>query len=159
MRVWTVHARQERPLTGGPGEPGMPNPWAAPGATVPAVAPTSRLTPGDPVALVPEGFSWAAFFLSVIWLLWHRLWLAALLFAVLGFALAALLPMALAGPAQLALGFLLGAHAHDLRRRALARRGLAELGVVAARDQDAALARLLAERPDLAAPLARAALA
>ena len=158
MRVWTVHAREVPPASRGqgPAEPGASNPWAPP-AAVPASPP--RPASGDPVALVPEGFSWAAFFLSVIWLLWHRLWLVALLFAVLSFALGALLPVALAGPVQLALAVLLGAHAHDLRRGALARKGLQEVGVVAARDQDAALARLLAERPDLAAPLSRAALA
>jgi hypothetical protein len=50
----------------------------------------------------------------------------------------------------LALQFLRAAHAQDLRRAALARRGRPAAHVVAAADQDAALARLLDARPDLA---------
>jgi Protein of unknown function (DUF2628) len=30
-------------------------------------------------AFVPEGFSWGAFVFAPLWLVWHRLWLAALL--------------------------------------------------------------------------------
>ncbi len=39
--------------------------------------------PGDPEALeraqvVPDGFSWAAFFFTALWFFAHRLWLAGL---------------------------------------------------------------------------------
>jgi hypothetical protein len=108
------------------------------------------------VVLVREGFSWLAFLFNVLWLLWHRLWLAALGYLVLAVLVGALLPGGGVGfAAGLALQFLLGAHANDLRRWALARRGYAQAHVVAERDQDAALARLLAQRPDLAGLWAR----
>ena len=49
--------------------------------------------PGDADALeradlVKDGFSWGAFFFTVLWFFWHRLWLAglAVLVAVVGFA-------------------------------------------------------------------------
>jgi hypothetical protein len=132
MRVWTVHTRAV-PAEGG--------------------------AAAEPVVLLREGFAWGAFFLTVLWLLWHRLWLAALLALLATLAIGALLPPWASMPAGLALGVLLGAHGQDLRRRALARRGLAEVGVVTAPNREQALARLLDQRPDLAAPLARAALA
>ena len=59
----------------------------------------------------------------------------------------------------LALQFLLGCHARDLQRRALERRGYDQAHVVAERDEDRALARLLAARPELAVAWGRAALA
>ena len=58
-------------------------------------------------------------------------------------------------PVALALQFLVGAHAQDLRRAALARRGWRAAHVVAAADEDLALARLIDARPEFA----RAALA
>jgi hypothetical protein len=57
------------------------------------------------------------------------------------------------------LQFLLGCQARDLLRRALARRGYAEAHVVVERDGERALARLIAERPELASAWGRAALA
>ena len=36
----------------------------------------------DGFVLVKDGFCWPAFFLSVLWALWHRLWWVALLMAV-----------------------------------------------------------------------------
>jgi hypothetical protein len=81
-------------------------------------------------------------------LLWFVAAAAALFLASAGGALA--LP---------ALQFLLGCHARDLQRRALARRSFEQVGVVVERDEERALARLLAERPELAAVWGRAALA
>jgi hypothetical protein len=174
MRVWTVHVRPPLPEAAAPAAVATPagqvgpgteaqgpqaGPWPATRGSVPATRPAAATPAAEPVVLVREGFSWPAFFLSLLWLLWHRLWLAALVYAVATLLIALLLPPGLALPANLALTFLLGAHAHDLRRRALARRGYAEVGVVTAADRDHALARLLAERPDLVAPVARTALA
>ncbi|WP_135468509.1 DUF2628 domain-containing protein [Crenalkalicoccus roseus] len=173
MRIWTVHIPQE--ATGRPRVGSVPAVGAAPPApdhppTVPEGAeqaappapdrlPEPPAAPARPVVLVPEGFSWPAFLFNVLWLLWHRLWLAALGYLALAVAIGALLPAGADFAAGLALQFLLGAHAHDLRRRALARRGYAEAHVVAAPDRDSALARLLQLRPELAGPLARTVLA
>ena len=156
MRVWTVHL----PPGTSTGPAGAAMPWQGPGGgSVPAVAPAPAPAPRGPLVLVREGFSWAAFFLNLPWLVWQRLWLAALGYLVLALAIGLLLPRAPGFVAGLGLQFLLGAHANDLRRRALARRGYRLAHVVAERNEDLATARLVAERPDLAAPLARAALA
>lgn len=112
----------------------------------------------DPVRLVREGFAWGACLLGPFWLLGRRLWLGALSWVAVA-VLLAFLPGKAAFPLMLGLCLLTGAHGRDLLRHTLARQGFAALGVVAAPDEDAALARLLAQRPDLAAPLARAVLA
>ncbi|TCZ60850.1 DUF2628 domain-containing protein [Roseicella aquatilis] len=103
--------------------------------------------------LVREGFSWGAFLLTLPWLLWHRLWLEAVAWLGLVLLLAAVVPDRAALPVALALQFLAGAHGHDLRRAALARRGRPVADVVVAADEDHALARLLTARPDLAREL------
>ena len=132
MRVWTVHLPPNLDRHGRP----------------------SRRAP----VLVREGFSWGAFLFGPFWLLAHRLWLHALLWFVVA-AAALFLPAAGGAPALAALQFLLGCHARDLRRRALARRGYAQAHVVAERDEERALARLVAARPELASAWSRAALA
>lgn len=127
MRVWTVHLPPEAPAT------------------------------GRGAALLPERFSWGAFLFGVLWLLAQRLWWeAAALFGV-DLILAFLLPPWALVPVVLALAVLLGLHGQDLRRAALARRGWRLTEVVAAPDEERALARLLDARPDLAGPLVRAA--
>ena len=108
----------------------------------------AALDPDRDLVLVEEGFCWPAFFFSVIWALWHRMWLAALLL----FAL-----KAGANEGAHALGLSAGAHAavmlgaiaaigfvaNDLRRHWLGRRGFRDAGVVAAEGHDAALRRFL----------------
>ena len=123
MRIWTVH---------------LPR-----GAVTPARASHAPV-------LVREGFAWGAFLFALPWLLLHRMWLEAIGYLGLVLLLAAFVPEAAALPVALALQFLVGAHAQDLRRAALARRGRPAAHVVAAADEDSALARLLDARPDLA---------
>ena len=74
MRVWTVH---------------LP-----PAATEEGAA--DRRRPPEPV-LVREAFSWGAFLFGPLWLLAHRLWLAALLWFVAAAALLMLVPAGRAG--------------------------------------------------------------
>ena len=98
---------------------------------------------------VPEGFAWLAFLFGLPWLLWHRLWLEAVIY-VAGLAiLAALLPVKPLVVAAVAVQWLLGAEAQDLRRAAMARRGFRQAHVVAEADADRALARVLAMQPEL----------
>ena len=125
MRVWTIHA-----------------PPAPPGS-VPVTEP-----PG-PVALVREGFSWGALLLPLPWFLWQRMWLVAVLWTAAAVIAALLSPREVLPWAAAAAQLLLGFHARDLKRWTLARRGLPAQGVVAARDLDAAIARLAESRPDL----------
>jgi len=99
--------------------------------------------------LLRDSFAWGACLFGGFWLLLHRLWFEAL--AWLGVALLALilLPGWALAPVALATALLLGWHGQDLRRAALTRRGWTMTEIVAARDADAALARLLDARPDL----------
>lgn len=110
-------------------------------------------------ALIPERFTWAAAIFGLLWLVGERIWWAA--GGLLGLVLlaGALLPAAPALAVVAALHLLLGFHAQDLRRAALAMRGWRAEGVVLARDADTALARALATRPSLADAWGRAALA
>lgn len=91
----------------------------------------------DRVELVQEGFSFAAFLLHVLWLLYQRLWLPALayfaLLAALGYAgeQIGLSPVSM-GALQLLLQLMLGYVAYDLQRWRLSRRGYHFTGVVAA---------------------------
>lgn len=117
------------------------------------------LDPDRDLALVKEGFSWPAFFFSLIWALYRRLWLAAagLLAAVL--ALEGLTAVSGLDPAtgtvlSLGLSAAFGWLGNDLARRKLERDGFAFMGVVAADDPDAALKRFLDGTPDLAGELA-----
>lgn len=93
--------------------------------------------------LVRDGFNWAAFFFSVLWMLWHRLWLAALatLLVLVG-ASAALEALAISeGAAALAsvlLAVLIGLEGSSLRRWTYARRGSPVVDVVSAPDYESA---------------------
>lgn len=136
MRVWTVHL------------PPLPDAETA----------GRRERRRGPV-LVREGFSVGAFLFGPLWLLLHGLWLATLVWLLLAVAAVLLLPAGALSAAFLAAQFLLGCHARDLRRRALARRGYAQAHVVVERDEERAMARLLGAQPELAAAWGRAALA
>lgn len=98
--------------------------------------------PGEPAALerasvVRDGFVWPAFLFTVLWFLWHRLWIAALIVAV---AIAAVVGAGVAldlrpGPAALVsllLSLLVALEASSLRRWTYARRGRPAADVVSA---------------------------
>jgi len=124
-------------------------------------------TAPDPArfTFVRDGFYLWGFLLSVLWMLRHRLWLAAVLFA----ALVVLLEIGLryAGVTSgwrmlvlFALAFLVGLEGASLRRWTLARRGYTNVGVVVAENQDDAERRFFVnwqagKRPNAAPPPAR----
>ncbi len=112
---------------------------------------TAHTLPRRPPVLVREGFSWGALIFGPFWLLAHRAWIAGVLALCAGILIAALAKGDLATELLLALAWLLGLFGQDLRRWSLSRRGFTLVHVVAARDQDSALARLLERRPDLLA--------
>ncbi len=101
----------------------------------------------DPV-LLREGFSLRGMLLGPLWLLLQRAWIPAILVFCLWVGVAAL-PPALRAPAGIVLAWLTGLFGRDLVRWSLERRGYLLAHVVAARDEEAAYARLLAARPDL----------
>jgi len=122
---------------------------------------TVHLRPGSDrpdrdAVLVKEGFCWPAFFFSLPWALWHRMWLTAILF------LAAALLAEVAGEAlgldalsasalSLAMALFIGWGANDLRRHSLKRRGYDFAGLVAATGEDAAARRWFDLNPPVAA--------
>jgi hypothetical protein len=112
--------------------------------------------PGSDALLVKEGFCWPAFFFGIVWALWHRMWLTAIVFVLVLFAVDVIVQLfALSPPAgaalSLAAALLIGAGANDLRRRALRRRGYDAAGLVAATNEDAAVLRWLDSNPSAAA--------
>ena len=116
------------------------------------------LNPDRDLVLVKEGFSWPAFMFSILWALWHRLWLAAgvILLASGGLNLLAwaIRPdLATQAALSLGVGVIIGYIGNDLRRSKLTRQGFALGGVVAGKGGDEALRRYLDENPQLAQDL------
>jgi hypothetical protein len=110
---------------------------------------TAHIAESRPPQLVREGFAWGAAIFGPLWLLRHRAWLAAIITLCLTAIAAARLPAALP-----LLAFALGLFGNDLRRLSLHTRGFIQAHVIAASNEDAAYARLLAARPDIAASAA-----
>ena len=99
----------------------------------------------DPV-IVKEGFNWAAAIFTVLWALWHRMWLAAIGLLVTSAAIGAGVAFLGFGPesrAAMSFGYavLVGFHANDWRRWSLERKDFEDAGIVAAPRADAALRR------------------
>jgi hypothetical protein len=116
---------------------------------------TAHTRPHRAPVLVREAFSWGALVFGPLWLLAHRAWIAGVLLLCLGIAVAVLVPPATGVPLLLAIAWAQGLYGRDLVRWSLARRGFLLAHVIAARDADAALARLLDRRPDLIADAVR----
>jgi len=109
---------------------------------------------GDPAAraerivFVPDRFSWGAFLLAPLWMLWRRLWLVFVAYFVVMAAVTLGLMVAGVGPgARFLVGalisLLVGLEAANLRRWALLRGGWRERGPIIGHDLAAA------ERPAL----------
>jgi hypothetical protein len=88
---------------------------------------------------VRDGFSWWAFLLTPLWMLWHRLWLALVIYLLLSAALdiglralgAPVFTLVLVG---LLISLLAGLEAATLRRFKLTRRHWRNIGVVTGND-------------------------
>lgn len=120
----------------------------------------SGLNPDRDIVVVKEGFCWPAFFFSVVWALWCRLWLVAVgLFvaeAVTGGIMAWLGANAVSRAiVSIGLALIIGVIGNDLRRWTLERRGFIESDIVAAADRDAAERRFFDRHPQLTAEYAR----
>jgi Protein of unknown function (DUF2628) len=124
------------------------------------------------IAFVRDGFSFWAFLLAPLWMLWHRLWLVLLVYCVVqtgihfGLLKIAASPTA-RGAVSLLIAILVGLEASSLRRWTLQRRGWTNIGVVVADDLNMAERRFydawtagadtLAAEPPAAPPARRAA--
>jgi hypothetical protein len=118
------------------------------------------LDPDRDIRLVKDGFNWPAFFFSIVWALWCRLWLVAgILLAAETAIAAAMAALGGDGRTQLIISIgsavIVGLVANDLKRWTLFRRGYLEVGVVTGSDIDAAERRFWDQRPHLAADLVR----
>jgi len=131
MRYYSVHL--PRSLSqGGPGEGDLES--------------SAGQTLGSAL-FVREGFSWGAFFFSILWAIGHGMWLGALAMAAL-LALIVGLPeifaLDWASRAVLLVGFLFfcGFNGNDWHRAGLKESGWDLVSVIAARDRDHAVIRL-----------------
>ncbi len=104
----------------------------------------------QPPVLVKEGLSWPCLFLGWIGLLLSGSWIAALLVAVASLALGfALRPLTGAWPILAGMQLLLALFANDLHRWELGLHGFIRGPIVAGRDREGALLRLLDAKPEL----------
>jgi ABC-type glucose/galactose transport system permease subunit len=116
---------------------------------------TTHLRAKEAPVLVREGFSWGALLFGWLWLLFHRAWIPAALLFALNVILAVLTDSEVRLVLMTGIAVLQGLFGNDLRRWSLDRRGYTMAHVIAARNGDTALLRLLDVRPDLAGVLAR----
>jgi hypothetical protein len=110
---------------------------------------------------IRDGFSFWAFLLGPLWMLWHRLWLVFIGYVGLAILLQIGLqgigaPQAVMWAAGLLLAFLIGLEAATLRRLTLGRRRWTNVGIVIGDDLEAAERRFFDAwtRPVLRAPIA-----
>jgi hypothetical protein len=94
---------------------------------------------GEDAILVKEGFSWPAFFVPLIWLIYKRMWivLAFYIAAAAGLtvlAQAAVAPDSAVFVGNFALNLIVGLEGNDLYRWSLARRRYREQAVVVGRN-------------------------
>ena len=98
--------------------------------------------------LVRDRFTWVGFFFPPLWLVWHRLWIEALVAVAATFALAVLGDVAGLGILSAGLSLLVSAYVAlegpALRLAAFRRRGWRETGIVDAGSRDEAEIRLFA---------------
>ncbi|MFQ5958519.1 MAG: DUF2628 domain-containing protein [Alphaproteobacteria bacterium] len=93
--------------------------------------------------LLREGFSWPAALFTVLWAVYHRLWLWVAILLAVGAVLGAgmrWLGLDAVSQAAIQVGYmvLVGFHANDWRRRHLVKRGYILAGVAVGRDLVAA---------------------
>jgi Protein of unknown function (DUF2628) len=94
----------------------------------------------DRLAFVKEGFSWIAFLVPALWLIFYRMWLELIVFLVGFAALEWTFGLSdqgktLFGWVSLGLFILFAFEANDLRAAALERRGYRLVGVASGRDR------------------------
>lgn len=108
----------------------------------------------DKVTFVKEGFAPAALVFTVLWALWHRMWVvAAALFAILvaiSLAVSLLnLNSTAASLLEIAVGLIFGFEARRLWIMSLERSGYRQAGLIEASNQEAAELAYFANRPRL----------
>jgi hypothetical protein len=115
---------------------------------------TSHVKPQRLPVLVREGFSWSAAVFGWLWLLVQGAWVPALLLLACVLAVSRLMVATHSMLPLIGLVLIQGVFGRDMLRWWLGLRGYRQDTPVAALTHDAALLRLLNERPDLTAGLA-----
>ncbi len=110
---------------------------------------TAHLRADSLPVLVREGWSWGAAVFGPLWLLAKRAWIPAIILLAVTLAAVRIAP-GLAGVFAAGFGLLMGLLGQDAVRWTLERRGYVMSAVLAARDEDSAMVRLLTARPDIA---------
>src|SRR5690606_25113496 len=103
--------------------------------------------------VVKDGFSVIAFVAPLLWFLWHRMWLEAVVVFVISAILGAgsMIPGLEAAPAAgLLVSLFAGLEARNLLVESYRRRGWAEWGAIIAPSRDEAEIRYTAEASDIA---------
>jgi hypothetical protein len=115
---------------------------------------TAHTVPRRAPVLLREGFSLRAMLFGPLWLLAWRAWIPAILVLCTELVCAALTHGTVRVVVIGGVAWLVGLCGRDMVRWSLERRGYTLAHVVAARDEEGALGRLLEARPDLAAGFA-----
>lgn len=120
------------------------------------IKPEAKGSGVDKLRFVPEGFSWMAFLFSTLWLLYHRLWLAAGVLVAVNIATALLvermgLDETSMGVLQFGVQLWIGYHAHDLLRSKLRRSGYITLALVSGENEMRAEQRFFDRHGELVA--------
>ena len=110
------------------------------------------------VVFVPEGFSWGALVFGLLWALWHRMWVVALLLFVLSAILSIATNLELLGPGfatllQFGIGLIFAFEARSLQAKSLARVGFRRAALIQASDSEAAERVYFSGRPTASRPL------
>ena len=125
---------------------------------IPAIEPGQVLTDRDRlnqqmtnIVPIKEGFCWTAFFFSIFWSLWHRLWIVSFGISTAHLAAAMIFSQMSGNEAvhiliSIGISVLLGFMGNDLRRTNLERRGFSERDVVLAGTAETAVRRYLMAR-------------
>jgi len=105
----------------------------------PPVRRADPLPNAERIVFVRDGFSFWAFLLAPLWMLWHRMWLVFIAYVVVVAGLETLLAVFGASPGAISvvslfISLLVGLEASTLRRFTLRRRGFANVGVVSGDD-------------------------
>ena len=102
---------------------------------------------------VKEGFCWPAFFVPLLWLIYHRLWLGILAFFLVAGIVGVISQMLNSPPTVLALSvalnLLVGAEANNWRRWTLRRKDYDPQAIVGATSLELAETKYFTENPHL----------
>ena len=110
------------------------------------------------VAFVPEGFSWGALMFGLLWALWHRMWVVAMLLFALSAILSVATNLELLGPGfaallQFGVGLIFAFEARSLQAKSLERVGFRRAALIQASNGDAAEHAYFSGRPAVSRPL------